>query len=298
MSGRLFRIGESKSEPIKSEMAPLVQQLVIKELLNVYPDLEFCCIGSVGKKKDGEFNGDIDIAIKTDSVEELETMIKKVFYYLDTVTSRSYYIVSVKWPYCDILDNMAPKFVTVDFMVMRDKEYTEFRYYCPDYRKDESKYKVGVKIMWANTILNHCKERLDGVNIENDEMGMLRFVPDGLWQTVFSTKDFHVISKNFITTDVDKIVNMVFDDGKRDWFNSVETLWEGIHSNHFRYPEEVKILERNLMVNSYRKSWNEKIDPHDFDFKYWDVDDIIKECKKYEFEKRINTYIENHPNNI
>lgn len=95
MSGNLFQQGKYRVTPIKSEVAPLLQQLVIKELLDNYPDMEYCCIGSIGKKKDGEYNGDIDIAIKTDTIEELEAMITKVFSYTESVTSKSYFIVSI-----------------------------------------------------------------------------------------------------------------------------------------------------------------------------------------------------------
>lgn len=300
MSGNLFQTGKYKAEPIKAEIAPLLQQLVIKELLDKYPNTEYCCIGSIGKKKDGEYNGDIDIAVKVDNIEELENIINDVFGYTETVTSKSYYIVSMKYPYKDILDdealdkiNCKIKFASVDFMVMRDKEYTKFRYYCPDYRKNESKYKVGVKIMWANTILNHCKERFEGVNIKEGEIGMFRFVPDGLWQTIFKpSENFKVISKKFITTDVDKIVNMVFDDGDRSHFNSVETLWEGIHSKHYKYPEEVKRLEASLMINSYRKSWKENINPRDFEFKYWTYEEIDKMLIPYKQEKIINQMLD------
>lgn len=292
MSGNLFQKDKYPTEPIKSEIAPLLQQLVIKELLDVYPDLEYLCIGSIGKKKDGEYNGDIDIAIKANSLEELEKMIKEVFDYTDTITSKSYFIVSMKYPYKDILDDNKLKFAAVDFMIMKDKDYTAFRYYCPDYRKNESKYKVGVKIMWANTILNHCKERLEGVDLDNYQMGSFRFVPDGLYQTVFDTRDLHVIYSKFITTNVDKIVAMVFNDNDRSHFNSVETLWNSIHSDAYKYPEEVKSLEMSLMVNSYRKSWKEKIDLHDFKFKYWTIEEIENECKKYDLEKKLNNYLD------
>lgn len=159
MSGNLFQKGNFKTEPIKSEVAPLLQQLVIQELLNEYPELEYCCIGSVGKKKHGDYNGDIDIAVKAEDIDELEKMIYKVFSYTESVSSKSYFIISIAYPYKDILDDDKMKFAAVDFMLMKDKEYTQFRYYCPDYRKDESKYKVGMKIMWASTILNHTKER-------------------------------------------------------------------------------------------------------------------------------------------
>lgn len=292
MSGNLFQQGDYPATPIKSEIAPLLQQLIIKELLDVYPNLEYACIGSIGKKKDGEYNGDVDIAIKADSLEELETMIHKIFDYTECITSQSYYIVSIKYPYKDILDDDKLKFAAVDFMIMRDKAYTEFRYWCPDYRKDESKYKVGVKIMWANTILNHCKERLEGVDMENDEMGMFRFVPDGLWQTIFNVHTFKVKEEKFITTDIDRIVNMVFKDGDRSHFNTVESLWEAIHSDVYKYPQEVKILEMTLMINSYRKNWKEKIDPYDFEFTYWTPEQVLKECHKYDYEKLINNTLD------
>lgn len=176
--------------------------------------------------------------------------------------------------------------------MMKDKEYTEFRYYCPDYRKDESKYKVGVKIMWANTILNHTKERLANVDLEKGQMGSFRFVPTGLYQTIFNVDTFEVISNKFITTNVDEIVNMVFDDGDRSHFNSVETLWEGIHSEHYKYPEEVKILEARLMINSYRKGWKEIIDSGDFKMEYWTKEDIYKMIEPYRLERNINKYLD------
>lgn len=112
MSGNLFQQGKYRATPIKSEVATLLQQLVIKELLDNYPDMEYCCIGSIGKKKDGEYNGDIDIAIKTDTIEELEAMITKVFSYTESVTSKSYFIVSILYPYKDPLDDDNLKFAS------------------------------------------------------------------------------------------------------------------------------------------------------------------------------------------
>lgn len=288
MSGNLFQKGNFKTEPIKSEVAPLLQQLVIQELLSEYPELEYCCIGSVGKKKDGDYNGDIDIAIRADDINELEKIISKVFSYTESVSSKSYFIISIAYPYKDILDDDRLKFAAVDFMLMKDKEYTQFRYYCPDYRKDESKYKVGMKIMWASTILNHTKERLDGVDLSKDEMGTLKFVPTGLYQTIFNRNTFAVISSRFITTDVDKIVNMVFSDGDRSHFNSVETLWEAIHSDCYKYPEEVKILEARLMINSYRKGWGDIINSRNFKMQYWTDAEIDKMLEPYRFEKTVN----------
>ena len=260
--------------------------------MNEYPELEYCCIGSVGKKKLGDYNGDIDIAVKAEDIDELEKMIYKVFSYTESVSSKSYFIISIAYPYKDILDDDKMKFAAVDFMLMKDKEYTQFRYYCPDYRKDESKYKVGMKIMWASTILNHTKERLDGVDLSNNEMGTLKFVPTGLYQTIFNKDTFEVISSRFITTNVDKIVNMVFNDGDRSHFNSVETLWEAIHSPCYKYPEEVKILEARLMINSYRKGWGDMINSRNFDMQYWTDAEIDEMLKPYRFEKTVNEFID------
>ena len=104
-----------------------------------------------------------------------------------------------------------------------------------------------------------------------------------LYQSIYIEKNFDELRKTFIEFEirflnienkqvdkknVDEIVNMVFDDGDRSHFNSAETLWEGIHSEHYKYPEEVKILEARLMINSYRKGWKEIIDSGDFKMKY------------------------------
>ena len=43
-------------------------------------------------------------------------------------------IVSIKYPYQ--LDDGTIHYVAVDFMQMRNRDYTAFRYYCPDYRKN------------------------------------------------------------------------------------------------------------------------------------------------------------------
>ena len=52
-------------------MPDKVRDVIVKSVdsINNYPDMEYCCIGSIGKKKDGEYNGDIDIAIKTNTMQ-------------------------------------------------------------------------------------------------------------------------------------------------------------------------------------------------------------------------------------
>ena len=135
MSANLFE----KCEPISAVLAPYVQQMIISELEDSCDNLEYLCIGSVGKKKDEDFNGDIDIAIKCKDIEELKRIIYHTFEHLNIVISETLYIVSIEYPY--IYDN-EEKYVQCDFMVMWYTDYTAFRYFCPNYRNDESKYKL------------------------------------------------------------------------------------------------------------------------------------------------------------
>ena len=95
MSGRLF---PKKCKPILSEVAPQVQEQIIEELKNTYKDIVCVPLGSVGKKPLNEYNGDIDIAVKCKTIKDLEKIIKTTFYYLDTITVESYYIVSISFP--------------------------------------------------------------------------------------------------------------------------------------------------------------------------------------------------------
>lgn len=298
MSGKLFQLDKIPSEPIKAEVAQIVQLIAINEILEVYPDTQYLFIGSVGKKKEGEMNGDIDIAIQCDTIQHLSEMIHKVFDYTESVTSESYYIVSIKYPYKDVLDDYKLKYVAIDFMLMHNKEYTAFRYYCPDYRKNESKYKVGAKIMWANTILNHCKERLEGVSVHKGDIGTFRFTPIGLYQSIFNKDSLMFVDSRFVTDNVQRIVNIPFNDGDASHFNSVETLWDAIHSDVFKYPEEVKCLEARLMINSYRKWGIDAIKPEDFKFTYWTYNEIHNMCAQYKAEKEVNKFLDKLQENI
>ena len=96
MSGHIFK---TKCEPILSEIAIQVQQQIINELQLATPNIIAIPIGSVGKRPYDQYNGDIDIAIKCNTIEELESIIRNTFYYLDVITIESLYIVSIAFPY-------------------------------------------------------------------------------------------------------------------------------------------------------------------------------------------------------
>lgn len=282
MSGRLF----DKTEPISSLIAPTIQSNIINEIKETFPDLICIPIGSVGKRADNDFNGDIDIAIKCKDVETLRHIIDNVFYYIeDTIVTESLYIVSIEYPYST--DGQTIKYVQVDFMNVWDEDYTKFRYYCPDYRKNESNYKVGQKIMFASMLLNHVKEKYDGLN--DGCSAKFDFRPTGLFRYWYDTK-CNLLHEQFVTINVDKIVNMCFSDGNRNHFNSVETLWEAIHSDIFKYPNEVKSIEKNFFVNCWRKGWV-NIVPENFKLQYWTNEELWNFMNKQDKINKINNSI-------
>ncbi len=280
MSGQLFN---KTCAPIEASIAPYIQQSIINEILDIYPQLTIIPIGSVGKKND--YNSDIDIAIVTHDVDYLREIISTVFDYTESVTLESLYIVSIKYPY---KINNEIKYVQCDFMNVWDTEYTKFRYYCPNYIKEESKYKVGQKIMFATMILNHCKQLL----IRNEHtVSNFLFEPTGLFHRIIDLSK-QTYTQNLVTLKPDVIATMCFSDGNTSHFNSVETLWDAIHSDVYKYPEEVKIIERNFFVNCYRKGWT-NIFPEDFKLQYWTVEQIYEELNKFKYMHTINNIFAN-----
>ena len=276
MGGKIFNV-----EPISAKIALYVQQAILAEIHDIYPDLECLTIGSVGKKNDDDYNSDIDIAIKCESIEELQNIISDVFDYTESVTKESLYIVSIKYPY---MFGVIVKWVQCDFMLMHNKDYTAFRYYCPDYRKAESKYRVGAKIMFTDMLLNH----VPGIRGDWDDNFIIKadFRPTGLYRYVIN-KDKQEYLEEFVTDNPKEIAKLCFIDSDINHFNTVESLWEAIHSPVFASPNEVKIIERNWFINCWRKGWT-SIVPEDFDLQYWTNEEIWKYINKQKLINKIN----------
>ena len=277
MSGRLF---PNFCEPISADIAPYIQQAIIDEIHEIYPNVTIVPVGSVGKKP--EFNSDIDIAVVCTDINQLREIISCVFDYTDAITIESLYIISIKYPY---KINNEIKYVQCDFINVWNVDYTNFRYYCPNYINNESKYKVGQKIMFATMVLNHCND-LKNNGCEENQYGKYIFAPTGLFHRIYDMNK-EIYTETFVTTNVQKIVDMCFTDGDKSHFNSVETLWEAIHSDKYKYPEEVKSLERNFFVNCWRKGW-ENIVPEDFKLQYWSNEEIWNIINKQQHINKIN----------
>lgn len=91
MSGNLFK---NKCEKIRSDLAVYVQQSIINEIKETYPDIELIPIGSVGKRKDDDYNGDIEVMKKS----ELEKAYRELQYRYNKLQSdTSIEIENLKW---------------------------------------------------------------------------------------------------------------------------------------------------------------------------------------------------------
>lgn len=282
MSGKVFG---TEAQPIDAELAPYIQNAIMAEIHAEYPDIVTIPLGSVGKKTTP--SGDIDLGIKCESRDELEKIVDKVFGYLETKVIESYYIVSIKYPYK--VNDEDIKYVSCDFIQVVDENYTKFRYECPDYTKNESAYKTGMKIMFTSMILNHCQER--NANMAAGYYGKYDFTPIGLYLYSINIENMMDYTYDFVTTNVDDIIHLPFNEkGSWDDFHSVETLWAAIHSDKFKYVDELKIIELNWFINSYKKGWY-SIKPEDFKLSYWTVDEINKKLEFYKGLQKINYMI-------
>lgn len=272
MSGRLF----SKTEKILSDDAVRVQNEIIEKIKSKYNSIKILPIGSVGKK-DG-YCGDIDIAVKCDTFDDLKKIIESVFPNIEhnEKSSKNIFVYSICYPYNDMCG--CCKYVQCDFMIMVDELYTMFRYYCPNYKNNESKYKVYARILLWNILLNHTKK---GVKYNLSPVGLVSF----------SKEDRNNLK--FVTKDADEIIHMVFDDSVSiENALTVESIWALMHSEHYKFNDELRDIEFSFFRNAYIKPWEElHLDPHDFELFYWSPDEIENKLKKYDNLNLLNSVL-------
>ena len=281
MGGNLFK---DKCTSITLEDANIVVDEVITKIKEKYPDRVVLPVGSAGFK---EVSSDIDIAIQSNSIEDLKELVHNVFGE-DTYMMSALYIVSIPYKY---IINSEEKWVSIDFIQMVDTDYTYFRYKSPDYLKGESKYKVGTKIMLVGDLLRLSPIRLYG--LDPSEEAWMDYSPIGLYRYVVPRMNpSDCLLKQFMTLDVDTIMRMIFKDPKREWFDSVETLWEALHTQEVVSIDMVKEIEISFFVNCYRKTWEEQVNPKDFLLVHWRLEDVYKEMEKQMSIRAANAYLD------
>ena len=244
------------ANPIPAYITPLLYKEVEDAILKENPDIKMVPLGSVGKKNDNQFNGDIDIAIKLDNKKELSELIDKVFPDLEKNPNTTPSIVSISYPY-----NKEGKSgnAQVDFMIVKDIDFAKFFYHSPDFKKNESKFKGATRAKMLSIIVScipveDAKDEYfeDGKTVKKhwkytfNTEGVFRQLLDytgkkGPLKNPKKVKEF----EKLIANDPDNCIKFIFgDNGKIEDCNSAESLWKAVHDkNKFKFQDVVKKIE-------------------------------------------------------
>ena len=244
------------ANPIPAYITPLLYKEIEDSILKENPDIKMVPLGSVGKKNDDQFNGDIDIAIKLDNKKELSELIDKVFPDLEKNPNTTPSIVSISYPY-----NKEGKSgnAQVDFMIVKDIDFAKFFYHSPDFKKNESKFKGATRAKMLSIIVScipveDAKDEYfeDGKTVKKhwkytfNTEGVFRQLLDytgkkGPLKNPKKIKEF----EKLIVNDPDNCIKFIFgDNGKIEDCNSAESLWKAVHDkNKFKFQDVVKKIE-------------------------------------------------------
>lgn len=265
----------------------------ISDSLYEYFNVPITILGSVMKKSDDMYCGDIDIAIQLPWTDE---NVEKVKQYGLEHLSVNEVVVSlglklVSYGYEDNNTNLVHQ---VDIMFTENIKYSEFMYYSPDYTKNESRfkglYRTNLLIICAGNIpldkniypnTYYTNEDFDGkYNGELKEFYKYTLTYDnGLELRKKSTlgktrmcKKAYTISKEKITDNIMQILTIIFGDNMTvSMSTSYENIIKVLFSPDYKYGPEI----RNNILNEFLT------DPrHTKDINIYN--DLISEIKKYD----------------
>lgn len=280
------------SVPVQARNARKIA-LSISESLQNYFNVPTAILGSVMKKPDYMYCGDIDIAIQLpwteDNVERIKQYGLEHLHITEVVISQGLKLVS--YGYKDNNTNLVHQ---VDIMFTENIKYSEFMYYSPDYIKNESRfkglYRTNLLIICAGNIpldkniypnTYYTNEDFDGkYNGELKEFYKYTLTYDnGLELRKKSTlgktrmcKKAYTISKEKITDNIMQILTMIFGDNiDYNMSTSYENIIKTLYSPDYKYGMEVRnnILKEFLLDPRHTKDKDIYID-------------IISEIKKYD----------------
>ena len=244
------------ANPIPAYITPLLYKEIEDAILKENPGIKMVPLGSVGKKNDDQFNGDIDIAINIDNKEELNNLIDKVFPGLEKNPKTTSTIISISYPY-----NKEGKSgnAQVDFMLAKNIDYAKFYYHSPNFKKNESKFKGSVRakmlsIIVSNIPVEDAKEEYfeDGTTVK--KRWKYTFNTEGVFKQLLDYTGKRGPLKNpkkikefekLISNDPENCVKFIFgENGKVEDCNSAESLWKAVHDpKKFKFQDVVQKIE-------------------------------------------------------
>lgn len=280
------------SVPVQARNARKIA-LNISERLQNYFNVPTAILGSVMKKLDDIYCGDIDIAIQLpwteDNVEKVKQYGLEHLPVAEVVISQGLKLVS--YGYKDNNTNLVHQ---VDIMFTENIKYSEFMYYSPDYTKNESRfkglYRTNLLIICAGNIPLDTNQYPNTYYTNEDFNGkytsqLKEFYKytltydNGLELRKKSTlgktrmcKKAYTISKEKITDNIMQILTIIFGDSiDYNMSTSYENIIKTLYSSDYKYGSEV----RNNILNEFLA------DPrHTKDINIYN--DLISEIKKYD----------------
>jgi hypothetical protein len=271
-------------------------------------------VGSAGKKKSEDTSGDIDVSIVRSKLEEvfktsdLKSLFKELGKYLEGLgydrQKVSFDQVSFGLPI-----NGDDDIVQVDFEISVSLEWSRFAKYSPDYRKDESKYKGHVRNLLMMCIVKYCfKRTTKRVTLDDDsvvdgeiETFVLRLA-DGLYKTRKSWIGARGMKKHdggpmheydeLITDTPQGFIDLIFDNGTIEDFNSFEALFDAFMSDRFKFPEK----RERILVGLVMSYDSQNIDvpteiPQEYIDKAREKERLAREREEYETANKIKRKI-------
>lgn len=256
-------------QPVPAPIALDVFNEVVEKIHSKYTDLDIVSIGSVGKKKEGDFNGDIDTAVKIDSMGEMVSILNEVFPDIEIATPKGK-TVSIGFPY-DIKGHKGV--AQVDFMICSDTKWAQFFWHSPNFINGESKYKGGAAgDLLAVTISEIPVEDAENEYYEDGQLkkkwkhtlnseGVFRQLLDytgkkGPVKTPKRPKEFQTL----LAKDEDSVITFIFGDRldknniSHNIIYSAESLWAAIHNPKlFKWQEVVPTIEQRYWDENAEK---------------------------------------------
>ena len=280
------------SVPVQARNARKIALNISERLQNDF-NVPTAILGSVMKKLDDMYCGDIDIAIQLpwteDNVEKVKQYGLEHLPVAEVVISQGLKLVS--YGYKDNNTNLVHQ---VDIMFTENIKYSEFMYYSPDYTKNESRfkglYRTNLLIICAGNIPLDTNQYPNTYYTNEDFNGkytsqLKEFYKytltydNGLELRKKSTlgktrmcKKAYTISKEKITDNIMQILTIIFGDSiDYNMSTSYENIIKTLYSSDYKYGSEV----RNNILNEFLA------DPrHTKDINIYN--DLISEIKKYD----------------
>ena len=257
-----------EASPIPSHLALPMYEEIKSKLILIQKDLtnKIAVLGSVGKKKLGDFNGDIDIAVEYDR-SKFEDVLKKAIPDAEYAKSSMPNIISINYPF----DNRGvTQYGQVDFMIVDDLEWAEFIYSSPNFIEDESRYKAALRnhllsIMISEIPVDEQPQYNDAGEIATKWKYSLNFAfgvtkqlldyrgKNGLLKNPKKLKEFEQI----ITKNKKAFIDLLFEKGDDSDFKSLETVWKALHSK-YKYRDKIKDIEDRFFVEVLERNGLDK----------------------------------------